>query len=248
MKTYSIHKQFEVLVGLRDGNLTHIEQLTTTQSLHKIVRFALHLDSHGIAKFNCSTGELTPVKTFFDSLNALDISLSQLQEYEWSSVIANPIFHQILKIGIEHDVFVLMPFSSDLLPLYEDHLRIIIDDMGYSCARADDFFTTESIIEDIWTAIRNAKVIVADCTGRNPNVFYEIGIAHTLGKPVVLLSQNVDDLPFDLRHRRTIIYHYTPRGMKEFENVFRRTIESAIGSKHDGARKVKDWKRWIEEV
>jgi hypothetical protein len=55
--------------------------------------------------------------------------------------------------------------------------------LGITSTRADDFFAANSIISDVWNAITDAKVLVADCTGRNPNVFYELGIAHTLGSP-----------------------------------------------------------------
>jgi hypothetical protein len=73
------------------------------------------------------------------------------------------------------------------------------------------------VVSDIWNGICNARLIIADCTNRNPNVFYEIGIAHVVGKPVVLITQKQEDAPFDIRHYRMIEYKYTPRGMQEFE-------------------------------
>lgn len=100
--------------------------------------------------------------------------------------------------------------------------------MGLGCSRADDFFTTESIIYDIWSAIYKAKIVIADCTNRNTNVFYEIGMAHTLGRQVILISQTIDDIPFDLRHLRAIIYEYTLRGIEKFEIALRKTIDEAI--------------------
>ncbi|GHV83231.1 hypothetical protein AGMMS50212_05710 [Spirochaetia bacterium] len=124
------------------------------------------------------------------------------------------------------DVFVLMPFDELLKPIYEDHVKKIFKAKQLKIGRADDFFSNGSIISDIWTAIRNAKIIVADCTGRNPNVFYEIGIAHTLSKETVLISQSIEDIPFDLRHLRIIIYEYNPRGMKEFEKKLAKTISA----------------------
>jgi len=82
---------------------------------------------------------------------------------------------------------------------------------------------------DIWEAICAARIIVADCTGRNPNVFYEAGLAHTVGKPVVLLTQNKDDIPFDLRHIRYIDYEFTPRGMAIFEERLLKTLIDELG-------------------
>ena len=93
-----------------------------------------------------------------------------------------------------------------------------------SVERADDIFSDGAIVEDIWKAIINAFVLVADCTGRNPNVFYEIGIAHAMGKPVVLLTQDSSDVPFDVRHLRLIRYKATATGFKRLESALQKTL------------------------
>ena len=72
--------------------------------------------------------------------------------------------------------------------------------------RGDDIFTPTDILEDSWQGINGSDFIVADITGRNPNVLYELGIAHTLGKPVLILTQSADDVPIDLGTRRMLIY------------------------------------------
>jgi hypothetical protein len=126
------------------------------------------------------------------------------------------------------DVFVLMPLKNDLLPVYEDHVKPTCASMGLTVRRADDFFTAHAVVQDIWKAIVSARSIVADCTDRNPNVFYEIGLAHTIGKPTVLLTQHAEDIPFDLRHLRYIEYQLTPRGMKEFETKFKETLRHVL--------------------
>ena len=64
-------------------------------------------------------------------------------------------------------------------------------------------------MEQIWSGIKSAKVLVAELTKRNPNVFYELGLAHALQKPVVLVSSNEEDVPFDLKHIRVIYYDMT---------------------------------------
>ena len=61
-------------------------------------------------------------------------------------------------------------------------------------------------MDQIWKGINSAKVLVAELTTRNPNVFYELGLAHALNKPVVLISRNEGDVPFDLQHIRVIYY------------------------------------------
>jgi hypothetical protein len=126
------------------------------------------------------------------------------------------------------DVFVLMPFRAAMLPVYEDHIKPTCASMGLTVRRADDFFTANRVVEDIWKAILSARLIIADCTDRNPNVFYEIGLAHTIGKPTILLTQREEDVPFDLRHLRYIQYQLTPRGMKEFEARFKETLRNVL--------------------
>jgi hypothetical protein len=121
--------------------------------------------------------------------------------------------------------FVLMPFKADLQPVYSDHIKKVVEDQHLMCQRGDDIFSNSAIIEDIWESINRARIIIADLTGKNPNVFYEVGIAHVLGKQVVLITQSIDDIPFDLRHLRNIIYEYTPRGMTQFEANLKNTVQ-----------------------
>jgi nucleoside 2-deoxyribosyltransferase len=72
--------------------------------------------------------------------------------------------------------------------------------------RGDDLFSPTDILEDIWQSINAADFVIADITGRNPNVLYELGIAHTLAKPVLILSKEAADIPIDLATRRVILY------------------------------------------
>ena len=72
--------------------------------------------------------------------------------------------------------------------------------------RADNFWLHAHIMQDIIELICTSKVIICDLSGKNPNVFYETGIAHTLGKEVILITQHIDDVPFDLRALRFITY------------------------------------------
>lgn len=133
-----------------------------------------------------------------------------------------------------YDVFVLMPFSLNLKPIYDDHLKKVAKNLNLSIARADDFFSQNSIMHEVWSAITQAAILIADCTGKNPNVFYEIGIAHAIGKPVILITQNQDDVPFDLRHIRYIQYEYTPSGMIKFENALTTTISEIMKDSGSG--------------
>ncbi len=151
---------------------------------------------------------------------------AQLEDVLEVSLTSSPIFGMPSHLSAWPDLFMLMPFTPQMKPIFDDHVKKVAVDLGLSAARGDDFFSRGSIVQDIWSAIYYAKVIVADCTKRNPNVFYEIGIAHTLGKETILISQTIKDIPFDLRHLRTIVYEYTPKGMAEFEEKLKSTLKT----------------------
>lgn len=99
----------------------------------------------------------------------------------------------------------MMPFDAGFLAVF-DAIKAATENVGLRCRRADDIWENAAIIEDIVSLIDKSRVIICDCTGRNPNVFYEIGIAHTLGREVILITQIDADIPFDLRHLRYVKY------------------------------------------
>ena len=105
--------------------------------------------------------------------------------------------------------FVLMPFSEPFNRYYSAILRPAAESAGFRSVRADDLFGPANLIRDIWEGIKKAKCLIAELTSRNPNVMYELGLAHVLQKPVVLITQNIEDVPFDLRAIRCIVYDTT---------------------------------------
>jgi len=102
--------------------------------------------------------------------------------------------------------FVMMPFGEWFDRYYQDIYIPAIKEAGFEPVRADELFTTGSVVEQIWEQIEKSKVLLADLTGKNPNVFYELGLAHAACKPVVFTAGQLDDVPFDLRHLRVIVY------------------------------------------
>jgi hypothetical protein len=112
--------------------------------------------------------------------------------------------------------------------VYQDHIAKVASELGLTVKRGDDFFTAHHVMADVWRGIWAARAIVADCTGRNPNVFYEIGVAHTVGKPVILITQKRKDVPFDLQAIRYLEYELTPRGMASFERRLAATLRSVL--------------------
>jgi len=110
-------------------------------------------------------------------------------------------------------VAVMMPFDPGFDEVYKD-IQEAAGTAGLRCRRADEIWEAPAIIQDVVSLIDRARVVVCDCSNRNPNVFYEVGIAHTLGREVVLLAQRDADVPFDLRHLRYIQYRNNPEGRK----------------------------------
>lgn len=103
--------------------------------------------------------------------------------------------------------FVIMPFSDAFTNSYHRIFIPAIRAAGYEPKRGDEIYGPRVVIESVVREIREADAILAELTGKNPNVNYELGIADTLKRPVVLVSQTMDDVPFDYRHRGVVTYH-----------------------------------------
>jgi hypothetical protein len=102
--------------------------------------------------------------------------------------------------------FVLMPFGDWFDRYYEALFKPAIKAAELEPVRADNLFSTGSVMEQIWEEIGKAKVLLAELTGKNANVFYELGLSHASRKPVVFVTSNLNDVPFDLRHLRIVQY------------------------------------------
>lgn len=174
-------------------------------------------------------GGITLSRKWSQIQTALDLSLTELTKLGRSAIIVTPYFGKPERAANTADLFVLMPFDPQLRPVYEDHIAQCARELHLTIARGDNLFTAQSVMDDIWNAISSARAVIADCTGRNPNVFYEIGLAHAVGKPVILITKEVDDVPFDIRHLRYIQYDYTPRGMRVFEKRLADTLRTELG-------------------
>lgn len=124
--------------------------------------------------------------------------------------------------------FVLMPFDRSFLPIYEEQVKPTVVASGLSCQRADEIHSVNVITVDIWEKINRSRFLIADLTHRNPNVFYEVGLAHALGKDVILLTQSIADVPFDLRSIRCLVYEMSPEGLAALSESLRLTIAALM--------------------
>lgn len=113
-------------------------------------------------------------------------------------------------------VSVMMPFSPSLNSVYGS-IKLAAQRQGFECSRADNIWDHSTIIQDIFSLIFRSFIVVCDFTGKNPNVFYEAGIAHTLGKHVIPITQSEQDIPFDLQHHRYIKYLNNNEGLGELQ-------------------------------
>jgi hypothetical protein len=138
---------------------------------------------------------------FLSIKELMGLSTSELSERTEQSMQVEPIFDT--PTSLSADIFVITPFASNYTPIFTA-IEKIAAKHGFIVAKADQFLKSDHIVTDIWSLIYNSNLVICDCTALNPNVMYELGIAHALGKHAVLLTQDVNSVPFDLKHMNTL--------------------------------------------
>ena len=111
-------------------------------------------------------------------------------------------------------VSVMMPMNSDFKKVYRT-IRKAVTDLGLTCRRADDVWQSAAIMQDVVDLIAASRVVIVDCSRQNPNVFYEMGIAHTMGRDVIPITQSDADVPFDISHLRYVRYLDNRQGRQD---------------------------------
>ena len=165
------------------------------------------------------------LKKFIEEL-APEFSVSKLSE--GFDIVKKPQVKTTAK-GDSKNVFVLMPFEDQFQTIYHNVIKPLIESLGYSVSKADQDLRIGSVIEQIQESIRNSFLIIADVSGKNSNVFYEIGFSHGLKREVLVITQNEDDIPFDISHIRHFKYAYNPNfeDLKlRFYPVFKKNLEA----------------------
>lgn len=125
-------------------------------------------------------------------------------------------------------VSVMMPFSAGFAAVYEA-IQAAAGAVGLQTNRADNVWEHHTVIQDVVNLIDRARIVVCDLTGKNPNVFYEAGIAHTLGREVVIITQSEHDVPFDLRHHRFLQYHPNGEGLAALAEGLHGRLATLVG-------------------
>jgi hypothetical protein len=146
-------------------------------------------------------------------------------------LVVTPDVFRIPKHGVELDlVSVMMPFDAGFDHVYSS-LQQACNDLGMRCLRADDIWEESAVVQEIFNLLIRSTVVIVDFTGRNPNVMYETGIAHTLGRRVIPITQSYNDVPFDLRHHRVLKYLPNIQGLDEM----RKTLSARLAHLKDSS-------------
>lgn len=142
-------------------------------------------------------------------------------------ISSNQMEFRIPNVGVDNSlVVVLMPFAG-FDSVYQS-IRSACTNVGLNCLRADDIWENFSIIQDIFSLIYRAKIVFVDFSYKNPNVMYETGIAHTLGKTVIPIAQSIQDIPSDMVHHRALIYHSNGEGLQYLERELAEKLRNSM--------------------
>lgn len=120
-------------------------------------------------------------------------------------------------------VFVLTPFSKEMRGTYHI-IKNVCMESNLTCSRGDEELVSGEILNHIVKKIANSRVVIANLDGRNPNVFYELGIAHALNKPTILISKSIDHVPFDVKSKSIILYENSNDLIKKLQAALLKTI------------------------
>lgn len=135
------------------------------------------------------------------------------------------------------DIFMIMPFLPEYDYLYQQVVRPLCADLKLTIRRGDEFLSSRgSIMEEVWAALNACRFVIAEISGGNDNVYYELGIAHTLNKPAILITQakRPEEVPFDVRHLRYLQYENTAAGGARLRDNLKTAIERLLLDLEEG--------------
>jgi hypothetical protein len=187
---------------------------TSSLSLNKTFHLRLEFNGSQLTLYENDVQQLT----IFDE--SYQIGQCALKTFNTSARFAN--------IRIEKATpraFVIMPFASELNFVHEV-LKQTVESYGIQCVRADEMAIARPVMDDVKSQIASADLVLVDFTGMNPNVYYEAGLADAWKKDWIVLAQRPDDLTFDVRHIRSILYSNTMGADTVLESDLRRAIEA----------------------
>lgn len=173
------------------------------------------------------------IRVFVDGVPVIQHLLSRPLEGRQVGLIAagdkEVLFTDFNVEGGRPKAFVVMQFAEPYDTFYREVIQNQAKEAGFDVVRIDEKAGPGVIFQDIQREIEQAEIVIAEITPANPNVFYELGYAHALGKPTILLAQRDSELPFDFRSFRVVFYNDTIGGKTEVERSLRRHLEAIAG-------------------
>jgi Zn-dependent peptidase ImmA (M78 family) len=180
---------------------------------------------------------------------SLEAASSRLRELQRDSIASKPPEHPLDGIGdtagyssaknnsppsntaARAVAFVSMAFATEMDRLYQEVIRPSIEDAGVTCIRADEISSVELVTQDIRRTILDSTLMIAEISGFNPNVMHEIGLAHSLEKPTILICRqgySEDQIPSNIRPIRRIMYPNDASGGPILRRHLTQTILSIL--------------------
>lgn len=217
-----------------------MESALPTLSRETLKKISIELDFQGLSTTHWSVKDvdLLPALVKAGLISEADIARqpkdSRIIQLGYSKPVSQinirPTVFRIPAARMESDlVSAMMPFDMAFDAVY-DAISAACESADLRCQRADDIWHEPEVIQDIFSLIYRSRVVICDFSKRNPNVFYEAGIAHTLGKTVIPIVQNEGDIPFDLRHIRFVKYLDNKEGRAALSAALSEKLRSITGA------------------
>jgi hypothetical protein len=140
-----------------------------------------------------------------------------------------PIFGEIPPQTQEKFAFVIMPLrNANLMNIYNTVVKPIVESKNLECRISEDYPTNKELMKVIWKAICQSQVVIAELTGFNPNVMYELGISHTVGKETIMIIDENQKFPFNISHINIIHYQNTLGGYPVLRKKLSDTLDNVL--------------------
>lgn len=231
---YDPQNRYNLNAGLTHQNLFAIRHYDTRWTVHSATgatgaieaKRTYHLEAclrGSTASLKCDGVEvLRTVLPFVLPQSQVGVFAVDRTNIEFKNFQVNPV---------KPRAFVVMQFSAPYNDVYSEVIKIVCDGEGVDVTRIDEEAGPGLIIQDINRTIRESKIIIADISPVNANVFYEVGFAHALNKPTILLAEKGTKLPFDVSPFRTLFYENSIGGKRLFEEGLRKHIRASLQQK-----------------
>ena len=231
---YDPQNRYTLNAGLTYQNLFAIRHFDTRWTIHAVAGAPNAIEAGRTYHLEASLkGSTVSLKS--DGVEvlrtALPFVLPQSQVGLFAVDQTDVEFRNFIVNSVKPRAFVVMQFSSPYEEVYSDVIKTVCDEEQLDVTRIDEESGPGLIIQDITRAIQEAKMVIADVSPINANVFYEVGFAHALNKPTILLAEKGTKLPFDVSPFRTLFYENSIGGKKKFEDGLRKYIRASLQQK-----------------